>query len=240
MSRDWNLVWHSVLFVLGFTVVFAIVGVLIEHFFAHISYTFKQYASWVGGVIIIFFGLLITGLLNIPFLNREKRLRTRNLKHPSATSFLFGASFGAGWSPCVGAILGAIITLAATQPSSALLLMLAYSLGLGVPFIIAGFFAQQAQGVIKRLGSRLRHVQVVLGALLILLGVLILTNHLVQLAELTATLTLFNWIDTSLASAGVGVFVAFVAGLASFLSPCVLPLLPVYLAYLAGLTLQNE
>ena len=240
MARDWNLIKHSILFVLGFTLVFAVVGVLIEVFFAQLGYQIKQYLSWLGGAVIIAFGLLLLGVLKVPFLDHEKRLRVRNLQQPSLASFLFGAGFGAGWSPCVGAILGAIITLASTQPTSALLLMLAYSAGLGVPFILAGVFAQKTQGLIKRLGARLRYLQAGVGVVLIVLGVLIFTNQLIYFAELTARSAFFTWIDVGLASLGMNIGIAFVAGLASFLSPCVLPLLPVYLAYLAGLAVQNE
>ena len=239
MKRDWELVKHSVLFVLGFSLVFAVVGVLIQYFFAHLGYTLKTYFSYVGGALIIFFGILLTGLVRIPFLERERRLQVRSVKHPSIMSFLFGAAFGAGWSPCVGAILGAMLTLAATQPTSALVLMLAYSAGLGVPFILAGLFADHTKGLIHRLGDKLRYVQIVLGGLLVVLGVMIFTQQLVQIAELTASSAFFHWIDTGLASVGMNVAVAFIAGLASFFSPCVLPMLPVYLAYLAGIAAKK-
>lgn len=240
MSRNWGLVKHSALFVLGFTIVFAVIGVAIEHFFAQFSYDIKNVLSYVGGVIIIGFGLLLTGLIKIPFLDKERRLQAKNLKYPSATSFFFGAAFGAGWSPCVGAILGAIITLAATQPTNALVFMLAYSAGLGVPFILAGLYAEHAKKQLKHFSKHMKYIQVVLGGLLILLGVMILTNQLIQFANYTAQSALFTWIDVGLANQGVGVGVSFVAGLASFLSPCVLPLLPVYLAYLAGLAVHDE
>lgn len=240
MSRNWGLVKHSVLFVLGFTVVFALIGVAIEHFFAHISYSLKNTLSYLGGVIIIGFGLLLTGLLKIPFLDKERRFQAKNLKYPSTTSFFFGVAFGAGWSPCVGAILGAIITLAATQPANALVFMLAYSAGMGVPFILAGMYAEHAKKKLARFSKHMKYIQVALGGLLILLGVMILTNQLIQFAHYTAQSAFFTWIDVGLANQGIGVGVSFIAGVASFLSPCVLPLLPVYLAYLAGLAVQDE
>lgn len=240
MARDWRLVGHSILFVTGFTLVFAIFGVLIEVFFAQLGYQLNRYISYVGGAIIVGFGLLLLGVLKIPFLEQERRIQVQKLKYPSLTSFLFGAGFGAGWSPCVGAILGAIITLASTQPTNALLLMLAYSVGLGIPFILAGVFAEYSKGFVRRLGDKLATIQKVLGVVLIALGIMIFSEHLLVFAELTAQSDLFNWIDTTLASAGVNLFIAFVAGIASFLSPCVLPLLPVYLAYLAGLTIQES
>lgn len=240
MKKDWGLVLHSAWFVLGFTLVFAVLGVLIEHFFASASLALKQYFSWLGGGMIIVFGLLLTGLVRVPWLEREHRLQASSLGNSHATSFAFGAAFGFGWSPCVGAILGAIITLATTNPVSAMALMIAYSLGLGVPFLIAGYFAEHAKQWIQKLGSKLRTIQIIFGLLLVALGALIFTNGLVKIAELTAASQLFISIDAGLASTGIGMGVAFIAGLASFLSPCVFPLLPVYLSYLGGLALQNN
>jgi cytochrome c-type biogenesis protein len=91
---------------------------------------------------------------------------------------VFGAAFAAGWTPCVGPILGSIFTLAATSPGAAYNSLLAYSLGLGVPFLITGAFFTKATGIIRRIAKHLKYFNPVMGAMLIIVGILIFTNQL--------------------------------------------------------------
>lgn len=231
---------HSTLFVLGFSLVFALLGVFIESLFLSASVTIKRLLSYLGGIIITALGLQLIGLINIPFLEVEKRYQVKETKYAYLSSFLFGVGFGAGWSPCIGAILGAIMTMAAINPANAVVLMIAYSLGIGIPFMLIGVVADRAHGLMKKINKHLRSLQIAFGALLIILGVLIFTNALTSLAHFTATSQLFVNIDSALASRGVSIGVAFLAGLASFMSPCIFPLLPAYLAYLGGLSVKTN
>lgn len=175
---------NSLLFVLGFSFIFALLGVLLNTILEAVAYEVQRWLSRIGGLVIIFFGLYLTGLLKIPFLERQytftvkKRFSSRYL-----TSFLFGAAFAAGWTPCVGAVLGTILGLAASAPGSAFWLLLAYSLGLGLPFLLVGLFASQATGLIARYGKWLHYVNVVFGAILIPLGVLVFTQSLNRIAN---------------------------------------------------------
>jgi cytochrome c-type biogenesis protein len=94
------------------------------------------------------------------------------------TSFLFGASFAVGWSPCVGPVLGSVLTLAASQPGQSLWLLLAYSLGLGIPFLAVGLFSGEALSAIRKYGKFLAYFNIVVGVLLIILGILVFTQTL--------------------------------------------------------------
>jgi cytochrome c-type biogenesis protein len=98
-------------------------------------------------------------------------------------SFLFGLAFAAGWTPCVGPILGTILTLAATTPSVAFNLLLAYSLGLGIPFILIGVFFSRATGIIQKMSKHLKYYSVILGGFIIILGVIVFTNQLALIAN---------------------------------------------------------
>ena len=98
-------------------------------------------------------------------------------------SFVFGLAFAAGWTPCVGPILGTILTLAATTPSVAFNLLLAYSLGLGIPFILIGVFYSRANKIIRSMSKHLKYYNVVLGTFIIILGILVFTNQLAYLAN---------------------------------------------------------
>lgn len=174
----------SVFFVLGFSVVFALLGVLLNTVFEAIAYDVTEWLSRIGGVIIIFFGLYLTGLFSISFLEREHTLfKGKRFKSRHLTSFVFGAAFAAGWTPCVGAALGAILGLAASNPGTAFYLLLAYAVGLGVPFLLTGLFASRAQTFFSRHTRALGYITKVFGVILIVIGILVFTQTLSVVAN---------------------------------------------------------
>ena len=170
---------NSIFFVLGFSTVFAVLGVLLNSILKSIGFSFSIWLSRIGGVIIIFFGLYLTGLIRINFLEQEHKVKvSTKFKSRYITSFLFGAAFASGWTPCVGAALGAILTLAATHPGQSFALLFAYSLGLGIPFLIVGFFAGEVSRLIGRIGPILKYIDIIFGILLIIFGILVFTQSL--------------------------------------------------------------
>lgn len=174
---------NSICFVLGFSVLFSILGVLLQSVLAGVAYSIQTYLSYIGGAIIILFGLMMIGIIEIPALSAEHKLNVKRSNASYFTSFLFGAAFAVGWTPCVGAALGSILTLAITQPGTALPLMLSYSLGLGIPFLLVGLFVSQASGVIRSLGPYLKWLNIIFGILLVVLGILVLTQTLPLIAN---------------------------------------------------------
>ena len=173
----------SIFFVLGFSVVFSVIGVLLQGVLASIAYDLKNWLGYIGGIIIIFFGLMLIGLIKIDALQAEHKLKIPRTKYAYVTSFLFGAAFAVGWTPCVGAVLGGVLTLAVTQPTAAFPLMVAYSLGLGMPFLLVGAFTAQSTGVINALSPHLKWLNVIFGIILIILGILVFTNTLGYIAN---------------------------------------------------------
>jgi cytochrome c-type biogenesis protein len=238
----WDTFLASVFFVLGFSVVFSLVGVLLQTALSNSAYVVQEWLGRIGGTIIILFGLFTTGLWAPAFLTREHTFAvTAKFRSRYATSFVFGAAFAVGWTPCVSAALGAILALAATSPSSAFFLLVAYTLGIGIPFLIVGAFVGEAQSMIREYAGALIWIQRVFGVLLIVLGVLIFVGQLSRIANLEAITSLL--LDLNLVSdAGaninalnlVNLGIAFGAGFGSFLSPCILPLIPGFLSYLAS------
>jgi cytochrome c-type biogenesis protein len=183
-SKRMKVFIHSVLFVLGFSVVFALLGVLLNTLLESVAYDAQIWFSRIGGVIIIFFGLYLMRLIRVPFLDRAHTIKVAGkFESRHITSFLFGAAFAAGWTPCVGAALGAILGLAASQPGVAFWLLLSYALGLGLPFLALGAFTAQASNLTQRYAGAIWYINFVFGALLIVLGVLIFTQNLAQLAN---------------------------------------------------------
>lgn len=243
MAKQWTIFLNSVFFVLGFSVIFSILGVLLQSVLAKVSFTVQQWLGYIGGTIIIFFGIYLLGLIKIPFLEQEHKLRVkRKFRYSYITSFVFGSAFAVGWTPCVGAILGAILTLAVSNPASAFPLLLSYSLGLGIPFLIVGLFTDRASGFIEKAGPKLKYVNRIFGAVLIILGILVFTNQLSRFANFPFLTDLLISLDAS-TGAGfqtLGLGVSFIAGIVSFLSPCVLPLIPAFLSYLATTVMSDK
>ncbi len=174
---------NSVFFVLGFSVIFALIGVLLNTLLEAVAYDAQLWLARIGGAIVILFGLYLVGLWKPKFLQQEHKIQVKQHKSRYLTSFLFGAAFAAGWTPCVGAVLGAILALAATQPGAAFSLLLAFALGLGVPFLIVGAFAAEATIWIHKYGKVAKVINVIFGIALIALGILIFTNNLARLAN---------------------------------------------------------
>ena len=178
-STRLNIFLNTVYFVLGFSLVFAIMGVVLNSFLANIGTGFQSTFQLVGGIVIIAFGGYLILSMKLRILNFEKRMRNLpRFKTTYITSFVFGAAFASGWTPCVGPILGTTLTLAATSPGAAYNSLLAYSLGLGVPFLITGAFFSQSTKIIGKMVKHLKYFNPLMGAILIVLGILVLTNQL--------------------------------------------------------------
>lgn len=233
---------NSVFFVLGFSIIFSLVGVLLQSILSNVAYTVQNWLGYIGGILIIFFGLYLIGLIKIPFLEREhKILVKKRFRYSYITSFLFGSAFAIGWTPCVGAILGTILALAATAPGAAFKFLLAYSIGLGIPFLVVGLFTSKVTKIIDKIGGKIKYVNYTFGAVLIILGILVFTQQLTRIANVPYISDILIRLSSEGSSFNtqLGIGVALIAGLTSFLSPCVLPLIPGFLSYLATTATKN-
>ena len=178
-----NVILNAVFFVIGFSVVFSAIGVLINSTLGNASADFISGFNQVGGIIIIGFGVFLLLTIKFRSLNIEKKFIPKREKASYPLSFLFGLAFAAGWTPCVGPILGTILTLAAATPAASFNLLLAYSLGLGIPFILMGVFFSRATRIIQSMSRHLKYYSVIIGSLIIILGVLVFTNQLAYIAN---------------------------------------------------------
>ena len=173
-----KLFFNSVAYVLGFSSVFALLGVLLNTILKTISYDVQLWLSRIGGLIIITFGLYLLGLVKLNFLQQERTINVKKFEVSYITSFFFGAAFAVGWSPCVGAVLGSVFALAASQPGQSFALLLTYALGLGIPFLLVGLFASQALTVIRKYTYVLKYFNIVVGIFLVALGIMVFTQTL--------------------------------------------------------------
>lgn len=181
---------HAVLFVLGFTLVFMLLGAGATT----IGRAFKFYSEWIaraGGLLIIFFGLYLLGVIKLGALDMEKRLHLQKKPVGYLGTFLVGVAFGAGWTPCIGPVLGGILTMAATEADleRGMVLLGAYSFGLALPFLAAAWAADRFFGWFQRFRRYMPWVQRVSGAILVLVGVLLATGQFTRLATWLQRLT---------------------------------------------------
>ena len=192
-----NIIFNTIFFVLGFTTVFSIYSVIINSVFSNVSTEINSTFNMIGGIIIISFGIFMILSMKIRKLNIEKKIVPKGIKVSYPFSFIFGLAFAAAWTPCVGPILGTILTLAAATPAHALNIMLMYSLGLGIPFILMGVFLSRGTKLIKKMSKHLKYYNLILGGFIIILGVLVFTNQLAYIANfpLLNELILLGWLN---------------------------------------------
>lgn len=181
---------HSVLFILGFSAIFITFGASASF----LGQLFREYQVWVvriGGVLVILFGLHLLGLTPLRFLQRERRIHLQDRPLGYVGAFLVGLTFGAGWTPCIGPILGGILTLAATreQVSQGVQLLGVYSAGLAVPFLISALALSWFLATFRKVRRYMVWVERASGALLILVGILLLSGQFTVLAAWGARFT---------------------------------------------------
>lgn len=174
-----RVVLASIFFVLGFTTVFVGLGAGAS-VFGQLIQTHKSTLSMIAGVVIIIFGLHFLGVLRIPFLYTEKRYHAEMTGASLLGAYVIGLAFAFGWTPCVGPILATVLALAANEGSlgAGVSLLLAYSLGLGIPFILAAVAIRPFLSFMQRFRRHLGRVEKVMGALLVITGILFLTGSM--------------------------------------------------------------
>lgn len=238
MNSRLNVLLHAALFVFGFSIVFIIGWGGATTLLGGLFYQYKQWIARIGGLVLVFFGLATMDVIRVPWFYMDTRPEYKGKTGTYMSSLAMGLFFAAGWSPCVGATLGAILTLGLSQESStqAMVLTSGYSLGLGIPFLLLALLMDRATDWVRRMRKHLRTIQIFSGLLIIALGILLFTDSLTILAIWAERFGLY----LDLPSSGVPSYLtAIAAGFLSFASPCVLPLVPAYLGYLSGHVLAS-
>lgn len=182
----WRVLGNAILFIAGFTLVFVAFFGLTAVVIGKLLLQNQTVLRKLSGLIVIILGLHTTGLFQIPFLLREVRAPIRIPQASPARSFLIGMAFAAGWTPCVGPILGTIMVLAANSGTAlqGFLQLLAYSIGMGVPFLFIALYLSRLRGVLKWVQQHSIWVSRVTGALLVAVGVMLYNNTFTRLASL--------------------------------------------------------
>lgn len=164
---------HTLFFLLGFSIIFIVIG-FSASFFESFFINYKDLIRQIGAILIVIFGLMITGILKIDFLMKDRKIEFKSRPSGYIGSILIGLAFAAGWTPCTGPILMAIIALAGTNPGSAMAYMIAYVLGFAIPFFILSFFISS----ITWLRKHSHKIVVIGGYVMIAVGILLFFDGL--------------------------------------------------------------
>lgn len=184
-DNRWTTFSHGLFFVLGFSVVFILLGVAASAA-GHFLYDLRTWLAKIGGVVVIIFGLHMIGIFRIPLLEYDTRVQSVPAKKWGyLSSALMGVFFSAGWSPCVGPVLGAILTLALNGGSISLgtVLLTAYSAGLAIPFLIAALGIGWMTTILRRNGKVTRYVEIAMGVILVTVGIMLFTGTFALIAR---------------------------------------------------------
>lgn len=188
----WEVFSHGLAFVLGFSLVFILLGVTTSAL-GRLLQDLSEWIAKIGGVVVVIFGIHMTGLWRIPFLSYDTRKQSRPDQDGGyLASMLMGVFFSAGWSPCVGPVLGAILTLSLSGGSVLVggALLAAYSAGLAIPFLIAALGMGWVTSTIKRYGKFMHYVEVAMGVVLIVIGVMLFLGTFETLARYGSFITI--------------------------------------------------
>jgi cytochrome c-type biogenesis protein len=175
---------HSLLFVTGFTLIFLALGATATTVGRLMGYN-REWVGRVGGVIVIVLGLYLLGVFNVGLFARERRIHIANKPLGYLGTVFVGMAFAAGWTPCIGPILGAVLTFTASSAdlNRGLLLLTAYSLGLAVPFVLAALMIDRFLAVFQRYRAALLWTSRIAGVLLICVGLLMVTDMMRLLSQ---------------------------------------------------------
>jgi cytochrome c-type biogenesis protein len=173
-----DLLLGAFLFMIGFSLVFAVLGVALSAALEEVAAETLAWVSRLAGAVIIVLGLHMAGLLRLPVLERGHSFGWTRAEWGRLESLLFGASFAVAWTPCVGPVLGSTLALAAARPATAFPLLLAYAVGLGTPFLLVGLFPSRGFALLRRHGRWAARLHTTLGVVLVGMGVLVFTGTL--------------------------------------------------------------
>lgn len=184
---------NSLAFVIGFSMVFIALGAVATTI-GQVTHQYHRELSWIAGIVIIIFGLHLTGLLKIKYLYADKRMHSVQGSSSAIGSFVIGFAFAFGWTPCIGPILSAILTLAASEGTvmKGVQLLALYSAGLAVPFLLTSLGIDRFMVFYTRFRRHLHTVEVLSGVLLIAIGVLVFTHKLTMLSGYFSFLNRFS------------------------------------------------
>ena len=182
-SKERNVFYFALSFVFGFSTVFILLGASAT-LLSGLIYEYLDILRVVGGIIIIIFGIHFMQIIQLPFLNRDTRYQIESYRPGIVGSYVIGLSFAFGWTPCIGPILGSVLSIAASSETVTygIVLLMLFSAGLGIPFLLAAYAINGFMRFLSKIRNYIRAIEIFTGVLLVIFGILILTNRIQELA----------------------------------------------------------
>ena len=182
-SKERNVFYFALSFVFGFSTVFILLGASAT-LLSGLIYEYLDILRVVGGIIIVIFGIHFMQIIQLPFLNRDTRYQIESYRPGIFGSYVIGLSFAFGWTPCIGPILGSVLSIAASSETVTygIVLLMLYSAGLGIPFLLAAYAINGFMKFLSKIRNYIRAIEIFTGVLLVIFGILILTNRIQELA----------------------------------------------------------
>lgn len=235
---------HAFLFIVGFTLIFIAEGATASAV-GRLVLDERAWLTRALGVIVTVLGLNMLGVFRVPALAMDRRIHFQRAGVSEITSLLTGVGFAAGWTPCIGPVLAAVLAMASASASveRGTELLFVYSLGLAVPFMALAMGLRQALPLFVRMRRSIRYFEIAAGLIVVATGIVLLTDSFVfvlgRLYEWFPFLVTLGTGPGITAGTAVSFSAAFLAGLVSCISPCVFPLIPAYLSLLTGQSLES-
>lgn len=237
MNRRYTITLHSLSFSFGLVTFLAMIGFFASTF-QPILFKYRGASQITAGMLLIIFGLILGGWVPIPRLTRVYRVQLKKKPSGFIGSYLIGLAFAVGWTPCIGPILGSVFAMAATAKVNAFFMLLSYGLGLSIPFVLSGYFFVSFMTGFRKLQSYLPIIIKISAVILILTGILLFFGGFALFPKYFAFVPSFVLLPQRVKVPMV--FLAFVGGILSFISPCLLPIVPGFLAYISGVSVIEE
>lgn len=183
--QRWSTVGHGLVFIIGFSIIFILLGLTFSILGGWL-YNIRDLLAKIGGVVIVLFGIHMTGIFRFKFLEYDLRHQTPVKENTGyLASFFMGVFFSAGWSPCLGPVLASILTIAMNSGDNlrGVVLLSAYSIGLGIPFLLAAFGVSWVSKILMGYKKALRITEIIMGVILIIVGIMLFTGTFAIIAQ---------------------------------------------------------
>ena len=190
-NQRMTLFLHGLSFVVGFSIIFILLG-LAASAIGSVIYESKDWIAKIGGIIIILFGMHLSGIYEISLLNYDLRVQDQQNKRSFITSFLMGVFFSAGWSPCIGPVLGTILVLAANSGSilTGTWMLFGYSIGMAIPFLLSTFIAEYLVKLIQRFKKSIVVFEKIFGVIMIVIGIMLFLGIFERFAQYSSLINI--------------------------------------------------
>lgn len=236
-NQHFRVILHTLSFSLGLLTFLTIIA-FFSSWFQPLLFEYQKTTQIIAGLFLIIFGIILGEWIPVSWLTLEYRIRLSRQPSGFIGSYLVGLAFTAGWTPCIGPILGSVFTMAVTAKVNAFFVLLSYGLGLSIPFLLTGIFLDIFMSGYQKFRAFFPTVIKISSIILILTGIVLIFGGFDLFSERLYFIPSLQFLVENMSAPMF--FLAFIGGILSFISPCMLPIVPSFLAYISGVSVIEE